>query len=492
MMYETGESYTSIVVKTPANNAQGAMPQAAEPDERRGVPAWNLQRDPKGRTLIREHLHEKLLWIRQLAKTNHTVQFTTLWHHVYDLDRLAETFFTLRKDGAAGVDAVDWHSYAANLEENLRDLAARLRRGAYHARPVRRVYIPKADGRQRPLGITTLEDKLVQRVVSDVMSVIYEPVFHDFSYGFRPGRGQHNALDHLAVAIEQEKVSWVLDIDIRAFFDTIDHEWLRRFLEHRIADKRVLRQITKWLRAGVLEDGVVQEPEAGTPQGGSVSPVLANVYLHYALDNWAVVWQRQHARGYLKVIRYADDVVVCFQYRTDAERFRKELGERLARFNLELHPEKTRLLEFGRFAAGNRRDRGAPKPETFTFLGFTHICSTTRNGRFCVLRHSARKKVRAKLRELKLALRQRINEPIPEVGKWLAQVLRGHYQYYAVPRNIHALTSFRYALVKLWKRTLGRRSQKGYITWERMTRLEQRWLPNAKILHPYPKQRVTV
>jgi RNA-directed DNA polymerase len=492
MMNETGESYTPIVAETPSNKAEGASPSAAETDEPRGVPKWNLQRDPKLRALLRDGLYETLKWIRQLAAHDPTVRFTTLWHHVYDLDRLAETFFALRKDGAVGIDHVDWAHYDRNLEANLQDLSARLRQGAYHAPPVRRVYIPKADGRMRPLGITTLEDKLVQRVVADVLSVIYEPEFHDCSYGFRAGRGQHDALDQVTVAIEQEKVSWVLDLDIRACFDTINHECLVKFVEHRIADTRVIRHIKKWLRAGVLADGVVQATDVGSPQGGSISPLLANIFLHYALDNWAMCWQRKHARGYVKIIRYADDVVACFQYREEAERFLREVRERLARFHLELHPEKTRLLEFGRFAAQNRQSRDEKKPETFNFLGFTHICGTTRKGRFCVQRTSQRKKVQSKLQEIKHTLRWRMNDPLPEIGKWLTQVLRGHYQYYGVPRNIKALTSFRFAIVTLWKKTLGRRSQKGYITWDRMSRLARRWLPTPAIMHPYPNQRVTV
>lgn len=492
MMDETGESYTPIVAVTPSNKAEGGIPSAAETDESRGVPAWNLQRDPKRRALLRARLHATLRWIRQLAETDQTVQFTTLWHHVYDLDRLAETFFALRKDGAVGVDRVDWAQYDKELEANLRDLSDRLRRGAYHAKPVRRVLIPKADGQFRPLGITTLEDKLVQRVVANVLTVIYEPMFHDCSYGFRPGRGPHDALDALTIAVEQQKVNWVLDLDIRAFFDTIDHEWLLTFVEHRIADTRVQRHLKKWLRAGVMVDGAVQVNTAGTPQGGSISPLLANIYLHYALDTWAVCWQQSHARGYVKLIRFADDVVVCFQSRADAADFLRDVRARLARFHLELHPEKTHLLEFGRFAASNRRDRGETKPETFSFLGFTHICSTTRNGGFCVLRISKRSKVHAKLQEITQGLRERISEALPSVGTWLAQVLHGHYGYYGVPRNYPALENFRHAIVCLWKKTLGRRSQKGRVTWERMTRLIRKWLPTPTITHPYPNQRVTV
>ncbi len=491
-MNDTGESYTPIRAMTTANKAEGATPSVAESDEQRGVPKWNLQRDNKLRALTRDSLQNKLLPIRHLVATDKTVRFATLWHHVYDKDRLAETFFALRKDGAAGVDGVDWASYDRDLEHNIEDLSARLKRGAYHAKPVRRVNIPKADGKLRPLGITTLEDKLVQRVVADVLTIIYEAEFHDFSYGFRPGRGCHNALNRLAATIEQKKVSWVFDLDIRAFFDSIDHEWLIKFLELRIAGTRIIRHIKKWLNAGVLKNGVVQVSDAGTPQGGSISPLLANIYLHYALGNWAALWARHHARGEMYIVRYADDVVVCFQYRDDAERFSGELQARLAKFQLEVHPEKTRLIEFGRFAASNRRARGDKKPETFDYLGFTHICSVTRKGRFCVLRISKRKKVQAKLKEISQTLRRRINEPLPIVGKWLAQVLNGHYQYYGVPRNTPSMSSFRLAVVKLWKKTISRQSQKGYCTWDKIGRLANKWLPKVTVRHKYPSQLVTV
>ena len=317
-------------------------------------------------------------------------------------------------------------------------------------------------------------------------------MFHDCSYGFRPGRGQHDALDQVSVAIENRKVYWVLEVDIRAYFDSINHEMLIEMLEHRLADTRVIRHLKKWLHAGVLEEGEVHYPEAGTPQGGSISPLLANVYLHYAFDNWAQLWQRNHVSGFMQVVRFADDIVVSFQYEKDAVRFLNELRTRLARFGLELHPDKTRLLEFGRFAEVCRKARGEGRPETFNFLGFTHICSKTRKGRFCVLRKSQRKKVQAKLKEIKQDLRQRMNELVPNIGKWLARVLNGHYNYYGVPRNYCALANFRSEVVKLWKKTLGRRSGKGYIIWERMTRLERKWLPKPKIRHPYPYQRVTV
>ncbi len=491
MMHKTGKSYTPIVATTPANNADG-RPAAAERVESRGVPHWNLQRNPKLRAQLRTGLQEDLLRVRQFAAT-HTERLTTLWHHVYHPDRLAETFFALRKDGATGVDKVDWRAYAANLEANIRDLSDRLRRGAYHAPPVRRVYIPKPDGTTRPLGIPTLEDKLVQRATADVLNAVYEQEFLDCSYGFRPGRNPHQALDRLTVTIEREKVNWVLDLDIRAFFDSIDHDYLLRCVERRIADTRVIRHLKKWLKAGVLEKGEVQETETGTPQGGSISPLLGNIFLHYALDTWAERWINAHATGYVKFIRYADDVIVCFQYRHEAEHFLAAVCERLAQCRLEVHPTKTRLIEFGRFAQANRRRRGLPgNPETFNFLGFTHLCSTTRQGWFCVRRKTQRTKMQAKLTEIAGELRRRLHAPVPATGKWLERLLKGYYQYYAVPRNLPALSSFRLAVVKLWKTALGRRSEKGYINWTRMTVLEQRWLPNPTVQHPYPNQRLTV
>jgi group II intron reverse transcriptase/maturase len=334
-----------------------------------------------------------------------------------------------------------------------------------------------------------LEDKLVQRATAVVLQAIYETEFRDSSYGFRPGRHQHQALDALTLAIERGKVSWVLDADIRAFFDTIDHAWLWRMLEQRIGDTRVLRQIKNWLAAGVLEDGEVHVPEQGSPQGGSISPLLGNIYLHYAFDVWAECWRRQHARGEVTLVRFADDVVVCFQYREDAERFHAGMQERLAKFHLELHGEKTRLLEFGRYAVQNRQQRGLRKPEIFTFLGFTHIGGHNRHGKFIVLRKSARKKVTAKMKEIAQILRRRITEPVEEVGKWLQQMLRGHYQYYAVPRNFAALSWFRDQVTYLWKKTLSRRSQTGYVNWDTMHTLANKWLPHPRILHPYPGSR---
>jgi group II intron reverse transcriptase/maturase len=421
------------------------------------------------------------------------MRFTALLHHVYDPARLRAAYFALKRDAAPGVDGETWRHYGEALEDNLRDLAARLQRGAYRAQPVRRAYIAKADGRQRPLGVPVLEDKIVQRATVEVLNAIYETDFLGFSYGFRPGRGQHDALDALYVALLTRKVNWVLDLDIRGFFDTLDHGWLVRFVEHRIADRRVVRLIQKWLRAGVLEEGKRLRVEEGTPQGGSVSPLLANVYLHYGFDLWVQKWRRTRAAGEVIVVRYADDIVLGFQHRADAERFWEELRERLAQFHLELHPDKTRLLEFGPFAAPNRRRRGEGKPETFDFLGFTHICGKKRsNGRFTVLRQTIRKRLQAKLSAVKAELRRRMHRPIPEQGAWLRSVVAGHLRYYGVPMNGPALSLFRHQVGRLWLRTLRRRSQRPRLTWERMQRLIDRWLPPARVCHPYPLRRLGV
>jgi RNA-directed DNA polymerase len=399
-------------------------------------------------------------------------------------------YFSLKREAAAGVDGETWRHYGGTLEDNLRDLSERLKRGAYRAKPVRRVFIPKADGRQRPLGVTALEDKITQRATVEVLNAIYETDFLGFSYGFRPGRSPHHALDALYTGLLTKKVNWVLDLDIHGFFDGISHEWLVKFIEHRIADRRVVRLIQKWLRAGVLEDGKHLQVEEGTPQGGSASPLLANVYLHYAFDLWVQAWRRKRARGDVIVVRFADDIVLGFQVKSDAEQFWAELTERFRKFALGLHPEKTRLLEFGPFAVANRKRRGEGKPETFNFLGFTHICARKRsNGMFTVLRQTMRKRLQAKLSEVKIELRRRLHHPIPEVGPWLRSVVSGHCHYYGVPMNGPALTTSRFQVGWLWHRVLSRRSQNGRVLWARMRRLIGRWLPPARIHHPYPLRR---
>ncbi len=358
---------------------------------------------------------------------------------------------------------------------------------------MRRVYIPKADGRQRPLGVTALEDKIVQRAAVEVLNAIYETDFLGFSYGFRPGRSQHQALDALYTGLLTRKVNWVLDLDIKGFFDGLSHEWLVKFVEHRIADRRVVRLIQKWLNAGVLEDGKRTRVEEGTPQGGSASPLLANVYLHYVFDLWVQAWRQKRAHGDMIVVRFADDIVVGFNSKADADQFRAELTERMRKFHLELHPEKTRLLEFGPFAINNRQKRGKGKPETFNFLGFTHICVKKRsNGMYTVLRQTMRKRLQTKLNEVKAELQQRMHEPIPELGKWLQAVVRGHVRYYGVPMNHSALALFRFQVGRLWYRALSRRSQNGRVHWERMRRLITRWLPLPTVCHPYPLHRMGV
>lgn len=437
-------------------------------------------------------MQSALARIRQVAESDKEVRFTTLWHHVYRVEHLREVYFHLKPKAAAGIDEVTWKDYGENLEANLQDLSGRLRRGAYKAKAVRRVNIPKGDGRSRPIGVPTLEDKIVQRVTAAVLNQVYEPEFLGFSYGFRPGRGQHNALDALSVGITQRKVNWVLDADIQGFFDTLDHEWLMKFVAHRVTDPRVHRHIKKWLNAGVMEDGAWRKCEEGVPQGGSISPLLANIYLHYVLDLWTAHWRAHQAKGDLIIVRYADDFVVGFQHRWEAERFNHELKERLQKFGLTLHPEKTRLIEFGRFAANNRERRGQGKPETFDFLGFTHYWGNTRKGKQTLKRKTQAKKRTEKLREVYAELRRRMHWKIPRVGKWLGSVLQGHYQYYGVPHNYRGLQAMRRAIEWLWLKVLKRRSDKDRSDWGRIQRLSRRWLPRPYIHHPYPDQRLRV
>jgi RNA-directed DNA polymerase len=489
-MNEPRKSDSPVVpVKSPNKTGQ----PVAEEMEGRGLAKGNLPQQNAPRTQGRQGAPSALERVRLAAARDRKMRFTALLHHIYDLETLRAAYFSLKREAAAGVDGETWRHYGEQLAENLRDLAARVKRGAYRAKPVRRVYIPKADGRQRPLGVTTLEDKLLQRATVEVLNAIYETDFLGFSYGFRPGRSPHQALDALYAGLMTKKVDWVLDLDIRGFFDSIDHGWLVKFIEHRSADRRVVRLIQKWLNAGVLKDGKRIQVEEGTPQGGSASPLLANVYLHYVFDLWVRAWRRQQARGDMIVVRFADDIVLGFQYKSEAERFREELAQRLRKFRLELHPDKTRLVEFGRFAADNRQQRGEGKPETFAFLGFTHICGKTRvSGRFTVLRQTIRQRLQAKLGTVKAELKRRMHEPIPAMGKWLGAVVGGHMRYYGVPLNLPALFLFRSQVGWLWHRTLSQRSQNGRVKWDRMRRLIDRWLPPLRIYHPYPLRRFGV
>jgi group II intron reverse transcriptase/maturase len=430
--------------------------------------------------------------VRQVAKRDRKQRFTALLHHVYAIERLRAAYEALNPRASAGIDGETWKHYRQALEANLRGLAGRLKRRAYRAQPVRRAYIPKADGRQRPLGVPALEDKLVQRAVVEVLDAIYDTDFLGFSYGFRPGRSPHEALDALSTGLLTKKVNWVLDADVRSFFDTLEHGWVVKFLEHRVADRRVVRLIQKWLNAGVLADGERTYSEVGTVQGGSISPLLANIYLHYVFDLWAHRWRQTQATGDVVVVRFADDFVVGFQYRPEAERFLAELRARFAKFGLSLHPDKTRLLEFGPFADQNRRGRGQGKPETFNFLGFTHICGRKRSGMFTVLRQTVRRRLQAKLQEVKTELRRRMHFPIPEQGAYLRSVVGGHVRYYGVPMNGPAIGLFRRAVGRLWRRVLLRRSQTHCLPWRRMIRYIARWLPPARICHPYPLVRLGV
>lgn len=478
------------VVPTKSANKAGAS--AAEGMEGRGLAKGNPSQQNAPRTPSRDGAPSALERVRGAAERDKEVRFTALLHHVYNIEHLKAAYYALKRDAAPGVDGETWQHYGEALEANLADLSGRLKRQAYRARPVKRSYIAKADGRQRPLGIPTLEDKIVQRTTVEVLNAIYETDFLGFSYGFRPGRGPHQALDALCVGLLTRKVNWVLDADIRGFFEAIDHEWLVKFIGHRIADRRVGRLIQKWLNAGVLEDGTRTWQDEGTPQGSSISPLLANVYLHYVFDLWVRRWRKTQAHGEVIVVRYADDFIVGFEHRVEAERFLADLRERFTRFGLELHPAKTRLLEFGRYATERRHRAGKGKPETFDFLGFTHICGTTRDGRFTVVRQTIRKRLRAKLSAVKVELWRRLHDPTPAVGAWLRQVVLGHIRYYGVPMNGPALASFRFQVSGLWCRALARRSQTGSVSWERMHRLVQRWLPAVRICHPHPLRRLRV
>jgi RNA-directed DNA polymerase len=491
MMHDCGKSDSPVVPGKPPNKA--AEP-ATEEVEGRGLAKGNLLEQNASRTQGRRSkgAPSALERVRGVARGDGKQRFTALLHHVYDPERLYAAYYSLKRDAAAGVDGQTWRHYGKDLTERLADLSQRLKRGAYRAKPVRRAYIPKADGRQRPLGVPALEDKLVQRAACDVLNAIYETDFLNFSYGFRPGRSQHQALDALAVGVQRRRVNWVLDADIRSFFDTLEHGWLVKFLEHRVADRCVVRLIQKWLRAGVLEDGQRTRSEKGAVQGGSISPLLANLYLHYVFDLWVQRWRKREARGQMIVVRFADDFIVGFEHRKDAERFLEELRERFAEFGLELHPDKTRLLAFGREADHEWRSGRGPKPGTFNFLGFTHSCGRSRRGKFVVLRRTMRQRMQAKLSEVKAKLRLRMHRPVPEQGAYLRSVVRGHVRYYGVPLNSRAIGAFRIAVLRLWRATLRRRSQRGDVGRQRMVQLASRWLPPAHICQPWPWQRFAV
>jgi RNA-directed DNA polymerase len=481
-MYVLEESDCAIVLMK-LTNKEGKT--SAEPAEGRAQTKENDVQPHTQPTQSGARVSQGLDGVRQKARGNKQERFTALLHHL-TIDLLRDSFYALKRHAATGVDGISWEQYEQGLEARLIELHGRVHRGAYRAQASRRVYIPKADGRQRPLGVTSLEDKIVQQAIATILNQIYEVDFRGFSYGFRPGRSSHQALDALSVSIYRKRVNWILDADIRGFFDHLSHEWMMKFVQHRVADKRVLRLIHKWLKAGVSEEGQWQETTAGTPQGAVISPLLANVYLHYAFDLWVEAWRRKIASGDMVFVRYADDLVVGFEQREDAERFLREFQERLASFALELHPEKTRLIEFGRFAQVNRQQRGEGKPEAFTFLGFTHYCSTDTKGHFVVRRRTIPQRMRATLHAIKAKLRQRMHEPVNAVGVWLKRVVSGYYRYHALPDNQRALWRFRDRLCDLWRSMLGRRSQRSRPSWKRIRPTFERWIPRPEVLHPYP------
>ena len=493
-MHVAGESDSSIVPEKPAN--KGGVPLPAESAEGRGLTKENIGQSLLDRTQRRNAdgtpfapRSRGLLGVREAARRDKKLRFTSLLHHITP-ELLRTSFFELKKRAAPGVDGETWRDYAIDFERRIDDLDGRIHRGAYRAKPSKRTYIPKPDGRMRPLGIAALEDKIVQQAARTVLECIYEQDFLGFSYGFRPGRSQHRALDALFVAITKRKVNWIIDADIRGFFDNISHAWLMKFLEHRIADRRMLRLLKKWLRAGVSEDGEWSPTNVGTPQGAVISPLYANVFLHYVLDLWINDWRKRHAKGEVIIVRYADDFVIGFREESDARRCLAALGERFAKFGLELHPEKTRLIEFGRYAEERRAKRGDGPPETFDFLGFTHISGETRRGDFTIHRKTSRKKFQAVLAKMKEELSRRRHDDLTKVGAWLQSVFRGWCQYYAVPGNYARLRQFREAIQVMWHRMLQRRSQRGRrLTWEKFSQLSRRWLPTPKILHPYPNVR---
>jgi RNA-directed DNA polymerase len=488
MMHGHEKSDSAIVAVKPTNKA---VPTAAEPVEPRAGAKGSARQQSTHRTQGRERVAQALERVRQAARQRKKERFTALLHHI-SIDCLRTAFFALKRDAASGVDGLTWPTYEADLDRNLTDLHERVHRGAYRALPSRRTYIPKADGKQRPLAVAALEDKIVQRATAAVLNAIYEEDFLGFSYGFRPKRGQHNALDALVVGITSRRVNFIFDADVASFFDSVSKDWLVRFVEHRIGDMRIIRLIQKWLKAGVLEHGVVTVSEKGTGQGSVISPLLANVYLHYVFDLWAERWRRHEATGDMILVRYADDIVVGFEHEADARRFWDDMRKRFEEFSLSLNPDKTRLIEFGRFAAERRAHRGLGKPETFNFLGFTFICERNSRGRFLVKRTTRRDRMRATLRRIKEELRRRMHEPIPEQGAWLKQVVRGFFAYHAVPTNGSALGAFYYYVKRIWLRTLRRRSQKDSFSWQRMHGLAADWLPQPRILHPYPDKRFAV
>lgn len=447
--------------------------------------SWQAAR----RTQSRGSALSLLTRVRERSKADPHMRFDNLYSQL-TVPFLRESFHQLKRRAQPGVDGMTWSMYAANLERNLQQLHERLHTGRYRAQPVLRRYIPKGDGRERPLGITTVEDKLVQQACASLLEAVFVPHFAGFSYGFRKQRNQHDALDALNAGLVRRKIRYVLDADIKGFFDAIDHGKLMTMLRQRIRDPRLLRLIRKWMKTGHVEGGRRHRGTRGTPQGGVISPLLGNIYLHYVLDEYAHWWRATQATGDMIIIRYADDFVVGFQHRHEAERFRQQLADRFAIFKLSLHAEKTRLIEFGRFAWANRRVRGEGRPETFDFLGFTHCCAETTTGKFWVRRLTVKKRMRATLQRIKDQLRWRMHDSIKATSVWLRQVVTGYLNYHAVPGNLDRMRAFRTQVMRYWQRAIRRRSQKGRKwNWDRFNTLLNPLIPQPSLRHPFPLTR---
>jgi len=475
------------IVPMKRSNKGGLHP--AEIVEGRASPKENGDQTTAVRILSRGAASSRLDAVRRAARQDKKVQFTALLHHI-TVDLLRQSYIALKRDAAPGIDGVTWQAYGENLDEKLKALHDRIHKGSYRARPAKRTYIPKADGSKRPLSVWCLEDKIVQLAVVTVLEAIYEEDFVGFSYGFRPGRSQHDALDALHVGILRRRVNWVLDADIRGFFDAMPHAWILRFLKHRIADKRILRLVAKWLKVGVVEDGRVIRSERGAPQGAVISPILANIYLHYVYDLWVHQWRRRKATGDVIVVRYADDTIVGFEHEHEAQAFLHDLQERMGLFDLALHPEKTRLIRFGRYAAKQRQERGEGKPEVFGFLGFTHYCTQSRNGNsFVIGRKTIKERMLRSLEAIKVELRKRMHDQIVKTGTWIWQMLNGHLNYFAVPGNDKSLWWFTNEVRWRWLKTLRRRSQRAYLDWDRFVRITNRFFPPIRVRHPMPCHR---
>ena len=485
------EKSDSVIVAVKPTNKGTQVP--AEPVEPRTEPKGNSGGQSTRRAQHRESVTQAADRIRQFVQREPRERLTALLHHV-TVDALRWAFFELKRNASAGADGMTWRMYEEGLEGRLADLHDRVHSGAYRASPSRRVNIPKPDGGTRPLGVAAIEDKIVQKAVTEIiLTPIYEAEFLGFSYGFRPGRGAHNALDALAVGLMRRKINWVVDCDIRAFFDHVSRDWLVRFLEHRIGDKRVIRLIIKWLNAGVMEAGEWRDNLRGTPQGSVASPILANIYLHYVLDLWfQKKWRSHEVGGDTIIVRYADDFVVGFQHKRDAERFLDAAKKRFGNFELEIHPDKTRLIEFGRFAQRDRRQRGQGRPETFDFLGFTHYCTKTRRERFQLGRKPVAKRMTRTLKRLKEELRRRRHRKVVDTAIWLGKVVNGWLGYFAIPTSFRHLSRFVHHLRRLWLKELRRRSQKDRTQWDRVSRLIAMYWPKLEIRHPWPEQRLAV